>query len=72
MNLYEESQFKNNSKSQDKKVIITIVVLLVVLLFVAIGIIFAINYLKKQELKLYIDGAKSNFSEKMFKKSLTY
>lgn len=66
MNLYEESQFKNNSKSQDKKVIITIVVLLVVLLFVAIGILFAINYLKKQELKLYIDGVKSSFSENMF------
>ena len=66
MNLYEESQFKNNSKSQDKKLIITIGVLLVILLFISIGIVLAINYLEKKELKLYIDGAKASFSEDMF------
>lgn len=66
MNLYEESQFKNASRSQDKKVIITIIVLLIVLLFLAIGIIFAINYLKKKELKLYIDGVKTSFSSNAF------
>lgn len=67
MNLYEESQFMDhNNKSQDKKAIITIIILLVVLLFVSIGIIFAINYLKKQELKLYIDGTKKSFSSSMF------
>lgn len=68
MDLYEESQFinNNNNNASDKKVMLTITILLIILLFIALGIIFAIKYLNKQELKLYIDGKKNSFSSNMF------
>lgn len=67
MDLYEESQFiNNNNNTNDKKLMITISVLLIILLFIALGIIFAIKYLNKQELKLYIDGKKNSFSSSTF------